>query len=65
MLWGARAARYSDYITNRTHSFIITSHPSPLSNTKRLGDFPAFTGSKCFSKFNRYIHEKYNKEIIW
>lgn len=41
-LWGANALSYKQYITNPSHKFIISSHPSPFSVEKTLGNYPAF-----------------------
>lgn len=45
--------------------FIVSSHPSPLSVMKRLGQFSSFSGSKPFSHIN-YLLQKYEKsQIKW
>lgn len=62
-LWGRKAQKYKEYITNKTHYIIETSHPSSLSYRDNA-PIP-FVGSRCFSKANEYL-KKFNKqEIIW
>ena len=65
VLWGANALSYKDKITNETHRFIISSHPSPLSCKNTLGKYPAFEGSKPFSKTNLYLEEMGKPPIQW
>jgi len=62
MMWGRHASSFRDYITNKSHGFIETSHPSPLGATK--GSNP-FIGSQCFSKFNIELSARNKREIIW
>jgi uracil-DNA glycosylase len=63
MLWGTKARRYKEYITNPTHKIIETSHPSPLSNNTAAP--VAFSGSRCFSQCNEYLESKNISKIIW
>jgi len=62
MMWGNQAQSYKYYIDNKTHSFVCTSHPSPLGAYH--GERP-FMGSRCFSQFNRELLVKNKQEIIW
>ena len=57
--WGAFAYKKLMNVDKEKHTLIVSSHPSPLSANKKLKDFPAFKGSKPFSKINQ-IHK-----IIW
>jgi len=57
--WGAFAYKKLMNVDKEKHTLIVSSHPSPLSAHKKLKDFPAFKGSKPFSKINQ-IHQ-----IIW
>jgi uracil-DNA glycosylase len=59
--WGAFAHRKLMNINKEKHTLIVSSHPSPLSAYKNLGKFPAFKGSKPFSKINTILSNK----IIW
>lgn len=63
LLWGRKAQKYKQYITNATHYIIETSHPSPLSY-RDAAPIP-FSDSKCFSKCNEFLRSKNLKEIIW
>lgn len=62
MMWGNQAQYYKRLIDNKSHSFICTSHPSPLGAYH--GEVP-FMGSKCFSKFNNELIKKNIEPIIW
>ena len=51
MLWGANAISKENLIkevTDRRHTVIKTSHPSPLSAFRPCGDAAPFLGSNCF-----------------
>ena len=61
--WGAFAYEKFKNIDSSKHHLIISSHPSPLSCFKQFKEFPAFKGSKPFSKINNKLIE-YNKPII-
>lgn len=52
VLWGKPALTKCANIDKKKHKVIVSSHPSPLSNTKT--DKP-FTGSKCFSRINAHL----------
>ncbi|KAH8070353.1 hypothetical protein JL721_5119 [Aureococcus anophagefferens] len=52
VLWGKPALAKCANIDRRKHKVIVSSHPSPLSNTKT--DAP-FTGSKCCSRINAHL----------
>ena len=47
------------------HSIIVSSHPSPLSFKKKLGNYECFDGSKPFSKINSYLQKMNKKTINW
>ena len=61
--WGAFAHNKFKNINTKKHHIIVSSHPSPLSVYKKYQTFPAFTGSKPFSKINRILADT-NKELI-
>ena len=65
VLWGRKAINYKKYITKESHATVCTSHPSPLSHYKPVGDYPAFTGSKCFEKVNDALDERNLTRIMW
>lgn len=65
ILWGANALSYKELITNETHRFIVSSHPSPLSVKKPLGKYPSFEDSKPFSTANLYLEEMSKTPIRW
>jgi len=50
--WGAFAYKKLENIDKSRHEVIVSSHPSPLSNYKKLGEYPCFKNSKPFSKIN-------------
>jgi len=57
--WGAFAYDKLKDIDQTKHHLIVSSHPSPLGAYKKFRDFPAFLGSKPFSKINEFT------EIEW
>ena len=59
ILWGNFAKGKKQYITNKNHYIIESSHPSPFSATY------GFFGNKPFSKTNNYLKSKNIKEIDW
>ena len=59
--WGAFAHKKMDNIKN--NHMIVSSHPSPLSNKRPYKIYPAFSGSKPFSKINELL--ELENEIIW
>ncbi len=63
LLWGKFAQKYEKLITNNSHLIIKTSHPSPLGCYKEA-PIP-FMGSKCFSKTNEFLWNRYREEIKW
>ena len=61
--WGDFAYNKLKNINSKYHTLLVTSHPSPLSCYKKYKDYPAFSGSKIFSKINNCLIN-YNKTII-
>jgi uracil-DNA glycosylase len=59
LLWGAHANRKAKLITNKMHTILSTSHPSPLSS------YRGFFGCKHFSKVNELLRARGVKEINW
>ncbi len=65
VLWGAPSLQKLDLIDQKSHSVIISSHPSGLSYSKPLRSYPAFKDFDHFGKINEYL-KKYDKaEINW
>lgn len=66
LLWGKPATAKTETLMQQNkkklHTFICTSHPSPLGATKT--DKP-FLGSKCFSRCNDALIEKGYTPIDW
>jgi uracil-DNA glycosylase len=58
VLWGGNALGYKHLITNETHQFVISSHPSPLSFKKKLKDHPPFEESDPFNFINTILNFK-------
>lgn len=65
LLWGMKAYKLSDLITNNTHEIIKTSHPSPLGVFKSNNNIPAFKNSKCFEKANNRLWINKQEMIKW
>ena len=63
--WGAFAYNKLKNINLNKHKLIVSSHPSPLSVYKKYKDFPAFTGSKPFSKINEILKNNNQTIIEW
>lgn len=59
ILWGKHAQGYKHLITNPTHKFIESAHPSPLSASR------GFFGSKPFSKCNALLKDLGLSPIKW
>ena len=53
--WGAFAYKKLENIDKSKHKLIVSSHPSPLSNYKKFGEYPSFKNSKPFSKINNLL----------
>ncbi len=59
IMWGKHAQSYKHLITNKTHIFIESAHPSPFSANK------GFLGSKPFSMCNAYLNTLSKSKINW
>lgn len=66
VLMGANALKLKELITNETHKFIITSHPSPFSWKRGLKEYPSFESTNIFEEVNKLIATpiKWTKEIL-
>ena len=65
ILWGGHALSYKDLITNDTHDFVISSHPSPFSVNRPLRSYLSFEESKPFERVNEILYEKNKTQIRW
>jgi uracil-DNA glycosylase len=65
LLWGQKSINYKQYITNRSHTVICTSHPSPFSANNTVGEYPAFIGSNCFNEANEELDARNISKIVW
>jgi uracil-DNA glycosylase len=65
LLWGAKSIVFKQYVTNPSHAVICTSHPSPLSANKKVQEYPAFNGSRCFSQVNEALEARNQSKIVW
>ena len=63
--WGAFAYNKFSLIDTDKHTLLVSSHPSPLSNSKPFKQFPPFKGSKPFSKINQKLMEYGKTTIAW
>jgi uracil-DNA glycosylase len=64
VLWGKDALNVKAII-GPNHNFIISSHPSPLSNYKKMGNYPAFNDVDHFGLINKYLVANNMKPISW
>lgn len=56
--WGAFAYDKLKNIDEKRHHLLVSSHPSPLSASRKYKTFASFKGSKPFSKINSLIENK-------
>lgn len=59
ILWGSFARSKKEYITNKNHYIVESTHPSPFSANY------GFFGSKPFSKTNNFFITNGIREIDW
>ena len=63
--WGAFAYNQLKILDLTKHYLIVSSHPSPLSVSKKFKNYPAFIDSKPFSKVNEILVDNNCCEIEW
>ena len=61
--WGSFAHNKLKDINLEKHKLLVSSHPSPLSVYKQYKSYPAFNGSKPFSKINNLLLENNKIQI--
>lgn len=65
VLWGAPALGKLKLIDVSRHEVIISSHPSGLSCSKSLGEYPPFDEVDHFGKINEFLRRAGRQEIIF
>ncbi len=60
LLFGNKAKKFIDKITNNKHTYICVSHPSPLSANQG-----GWFGSNVFKNANKYLVDNGETEIDW
>ena len=65
ILWGGEAFKKAYAIDQDKHELVITSHPSPLSFSKQLRDYPPFISYDVFGHVNKCLARWKKDEIIW
>lgn len=63
VLWGSNALELLNLIDINKHKIHISSHPSPRSYNKPLGNYPAFNSVDHFTIINSYLDDKINWKI--
>jgi len=65
LVWGAHALKYASMVTNSTHTKIISSHPSPLSVRREMGEYDSFNDTAMFAAVNEILKSKNKIPIVW
>jgi uracil-DNA glycosylase len=66
LLMGSKAQRFKKIIPKNTlHYVVCTSHPSPFSARRSIGDVPSFLGSGAFRDINDFLLDCGYLDIIW
>lgn len=65
ILWGKPALNKLDLIDSTKHKAIISSHPSGLSFTHKLGKYPSFAENDHFGQINDFLEKKKIPKIDW
>jgi uracil-DNA glycosylase len=67
MIFGKKASNWKEYITNKNHTILETTHPSPLSanmpnkNNQQI----SFIGSNIFKNVNKELYNRKIEKISW
>ena len=64
-LWGNPSLKKLNLIDQHKHKVSISSHPSPLSFTKKLGTYDSFSDTDHFSIANEYLVQHNKEKIDW
>lgn len=65
VLWGAESFKKIELIDLDHHDVIISSHPSGLSASRPLKDYPAFNNCDCFGQINKFLKANKKTQIVW
>jgi uracil-DNA glycosylase len=66
VLWGTKSYEKIDIIKNKeTHTFIISSHPSPLGFKNKMKGYDSFYNTDHFGLINIALKKYNKKEINW
>lgn len=65
VLWGSNAYEKINLIDLDKHEAIISSHPSGLSASKPMKNYPAFNDEDHFGKINEYLEKWKMEKIDW
>lgn len=64
VILGKKASEWKDFITNKNHIILETSHPSPFSTYSSNSQKP-FMGSNLFKNVNKELYKKGIDNISW
>ena len=65
ILLGKKASEWKEFITNKNHIILETTHPSPFSALKSSSKQVAFIGSNIFKNANKELYKKGLDKISW
>lgn len=65
VLWGSNALKKKEFINEKNHKVIVSSHPSGLSVNKPLRNYPAFIDYDHFGEINKYLIKNKKERILW
>ncbi len=65
ILWGRNALDKKKLIDESKHNLLISSHPSPLSYSKKLGNYCSFADNNHFEECNKYLNTIGISKIKW
>lgn len=65
VLWGGPALSKLSLINVDKHNVIISSHPSPLSCSKPVKEYPPFMDYDHFGEINKFIKKAGRQQIVW
>ncbi|MBC6442077.1 MAG: uracil-DNA glycosylase [Rhodobacteraceae bacterium] len=65
LLWGRHAQKAARSVDRAKNFVIETTHPSPLSASRKSSGSRPFCGSRPFSRVNKWFRERGEEEIDW